>query len=159
MGGWNLGQLAFTLERQGREERIFPHCSGVDGMFSNLIWPLGFSLVLYELRCNYVCKWQIFLTLWAKHKGISNFDCTFLLNDKHSDNKILEQIGQSVFKHSSGDFPGYIIQAADSLSASEIYVNEFWPHSELNWVRISKKWSWEIWKPWVIFNHWFKLSF
>lgn len=57
-------------------------------------------------------------------KGISNFDCRFLLNDKHSDNKILEQIGQSVFKHSSGDFPGYIIQAADSLSASEIYVNE-----------------------------------
>ena len=93
---------------------------------------------------------------------------------KHSDNKILEQIGQSVFiiiifffyisklldhigenigdlglvmtfylfyffpfifiscrvitlqycKHSSWDFPGYIIQAADSQSASEIYINE-----------------------------------
>lgn len=58
-----------------------------------------------------------------KQKGASNFDCRFLLNDKHSDNKILEQIGQNVFKHSSCAFPGYIIQAADSLSASEIYVN------------------------------------
>ena len=35
----------------------------------------------------------------------------------------MEQIGQSVFKHSFWDFPGYIIQAADSQSASEIYVN------------------------------------